>query len=91
MSQFEMLRITAEVAKLWSAPQGNAAGPLEGRDLSVWELYLFLAKYGRKIKYIFWYEFCLVEIFYVSLSTVLAPNYKQHILPPAKVSLFSLL
>jgi hypothetical protein len=31
----------------------------------------------------------VVEIFDLSLSTVLAPNYKQHILSPAKVSFLS--
>jgi hypothetical protein len=32
----------------------------------------------------------LVEIFYLSLSTVLAPNYEQHSLSPAKVRKVSL-
>jgi hypothetical protein len=36
---------------------------------------------------IFWQEFCLVEIFYLS---VISLNYKQHILSPVKVSFLSL-
>jgi hypothetical protein len=49
----------------------------------LYETYLFLTKYGRKIKYIFWQALCLVEIF-CHLISILAPNYKQHILSPAK-------
>jgi hypothetical protein len=48
---------------------GGAAGPLGGggvagmRDILIWK------KYARKVKYVFWQALCLVEIFYLSLST----------------------
>jgi hypothetical protein len=39
------------------------------------------------MRYIFGLVLCLAEIFYLSLMLVpiLAPNYKQHVLSPAKV------
>jgi hypothetical protein len=40
-----------------------------GRKLIVWGTYLFLMKCGCKKKYIFWQALCLVDIFYLSLST----------------------
>jgi hypothetical protein len=36
-----------------------------------------------------WYALCLVEILYLHLVPVLAPNYKQHILSPAKARFLS--
>jgi hypothetical protein len=79
--------VMPEIPKLWSAPPrgvlldpGGAVGP-EGDELFLWGTYLFWTKYGCKI--IFLVGIWLVEIFY--LSQVLAPNYKKHILSPAKV------
>jgi hypothetical protein len=42
---------------------GGAVDPLGGRELFARGTYLFITKYGRKIKYVFWWALCLVEIF----------------------------
>jgi hypothetical protein len=48
--------------------------------------YLFLTKYGRMINIYFSRHFAWLKYFtYHLLVPVLAPNYKQHILSPAKV------
>jgi hypothetical protein len=37
--------------------------------MSCYEGHLFLMKYGHKLEYVFWYTLCLVEIFYLSLTS----------------------
>jgi hypothetical protein len=59
----------SEVPKLWGVPPGERCWFSGGGELFVWGAYLFWTKYGRKIKNIFWKALCLVEIFYLSLST----------------------
>jgi hypothetical protein len=41
-----------------------------GRELFVWGGGIFICmKYGRKIKYIFWYALCSVEMLHLSVSS----------------------
>jgi hypothetical protein len=74
-----------EVLKLWGVPPppGGALLVFCG-EFFVWGTILFWMKYGSKVKMcrLFWDVLCLVEIYY---HLVLVPNYKQHILWPAKV------
>jgi hypothetical protein len=54
-------------------------------ELFVWGTCLFKTKYWLKIKYIFGRHFAWFKYFTYCLVPVLTPNYKQHILLPAKV------
>jgi hypothetical protein len=60
-----------EVLKLCDAPSRGVLLVLcwEEGELFVRGTYLFRTKYGRKIKYIFWYALYLFEMFYLSVST----------------------
>jgi hypothetical protein len=58
----------AQVRKLWGAPWWGFVGPLGWLGSIVWVKYLFSKKYGRKVKYVFWYALCLIEIFNLSLN-----------------------
>jgi hypothetical protein len=75
----DSLRTIPEVPKQRGAPR-------KGREFFVWGTFLFLTKYGRKIKYVFCYELCLVDIFYLSLSTATGSELWQHVLSPAEVT-----
>jgi hypothetical protein len=65
-------------------PEGGVGNPLGGASY-LYEGHLFLTKYGRKINIYFGKHFAWLNNFTYQLVPVLAPNYKQHILSPAKV------
>jgi hypothetical protein len=64
-------------------PEGDA-DPLGG-TFFIWRTYLFWTKYGRRINIYFGKHFAWLKYFTYHLVPVLTPNYKQHILSPAKV------
>jgi hypothetical protein len=73
----------AEISTLRGEATGG--GGLMGggeQELFVYGTYLFLTKYRRQIIYI-GRHFAWLTYFTYHLVPVLAPNYNQHILPPA--------
>jgi hypothetical protein len=58
------------------ARRGGAQLLLSEGASRLYEAHMFVTKYGRRVKYIFLQALCLVETYYLSLSTgrLLAPN-----------------
>jgi hypothetical protein len=72
--------LVPEVPKLSGASPGGRCWSSGGRgDIFVWGRYLFWTKYGYKIKICIFVDTLLGSNTY-HLVTVLAPNYKQHVL-----------
>jgi hypothetical protein len=79
-----------EVLKLWDALSRGVLLVLcwgEG-ELFVRGTYLFGTKYGRKIKYIFWYALYLFEMFYLSISAGTGSELKAALFYRLKLAFF---
>jgi hypothetical protein len=72
----------------WGAPPEGAVGPLVGASC-LCEGHIILNKIWKQDKIILAGNFAWFKYFTYHLVPVLAPNYKQHILSPAKVSFLS--